>query len=93
MASSNPKEVTEDLKELSISPYGAARSFSSEQPLSAEELRKTNDYFMATMYLCLGMIYLKENPLLRDPLTLDHIKRRLLGHWGTKHSIQLPRQY
>ncbi|KAF2807751.1 phosphoketolase [Mytilinidion resinicola] len=83
MASSKPTEVTEDLKELSISPYGDARSFSSEQPLSAEELRKTNDYFMATMYLCLGMIYLKENPLLRDPLTLDHIKRRLLGHWGS----------
>jgi xylulose-5-phosphate/fructose-6-phosphate phosphoketolase len=83
------EELADDLQGLSISPYGEARSTYSEKPLSEEELRKTNDYFMATMYLCLGMIYLKENPLLREPLSLDHIKHRLLGHWGDKPSPRL----
>lgn len=51
--------------------------------LSAEELRKINDYWRATLYLCVGMIFLKDNPLLTEPLQFDHIKKRLLGHWGT----------
>jgi xylulose-5-phosphate/fructose-6-phosphate phosphoketolase len=40
-------------------------------------------YWRATLYLCLGMLYLKDNPLLREPLTLDQTKPRLLGHWGS----------
>jgi xylulose-5-phosphate/fructose-6-phosphate phosphoketolase len=35
------------------------------------------------MYLCLGMLYLRENPLLKEPLKLEHLKARLLGHWGS----------
>jgi xylulose-5-phosphate/fructose-6-phosphate phosphoketolase len=55
----------------------------SEGPLSAEELRKMNAYWRAANYLSVGQIYLYANPLLREPLKLDHVKPRLLGHWGT----------
>jgi xylulose-5-phosphate/fructose-6-phosphate phosphoketolase len=40
-------------------------------------------YWRASLYLCLGMLYLKDNPLLREPLKLEHTKPRLLGHWGS----------
>ena len=52
-------------------------------PLSAEELRRINAYWRAANYLSVGQIYLMDNPLLREPLRLEHIKPRLLGHWGT----------
>jgi len=52
-------------------------------PLSPEELRKMNAYWRAANYLSVGQIYLLDNPLLREPLRLEHIKPRLLGHWGT----------
>jgi xylulose-5-phosphate/fructose-6-phosphate phosphoketolase len=52
-------------------------------PLSAEELRKTNAYWRAANYLSVGQIYLHDNPLLREPLRIEHVKPRLLGHWGT----------
>jgi xylulose-5-phosphate/fructose-6-phosphate phosphoketolase len=53
------------------------------QPLTAEELRKMNAYWRAANYLSVGQIYLSDNPLLREPLKLEHTKARLLGHWGT----------
>ena len=53
------------------------------QPLSTEELRKMQAYWRAANYLSVGQIYLYANPLLREPLKLEHIKPRLLGHWGT----------
>ncbi len=53
------------------------------QPLSTEELRKIHAYWRAANYLSVGQIYLLDNPLLTEPLTLDHVKPRLLGHWGT----------
>ncbi|GAB7358739.1 hypothetical protein MBLNU230_g3968t1 [Neophaeotheca triangularis] len=65
------------------SVYTKTRSTVNEQPLSQDELKKTQRYMDATLYLCLGMLYLKENPLLREPLKLEHIKPRLLGHWGS----------
>jgi xylulose-5-phosphate/fructose-6-phosphate phosphoketolase len=52
-------------------------------PLSPELLAKMDAYWRAANYLSVGQIYLRENPLLDVPLTLDHIKPRLLGHWGT----------
>ena len=55
----------------------------SNQPLSPEELRKMNAYWRAANYLSVGQIYLYANPLLREPLKLEHVKPRLLGHWGT----------
>jgi xylulose-5-phosphate/fructose-6-phosphate phosphoketolase len=51
--------------------------------LSAEELRKIDAYWRAANYLSVGQIYLYANPLLTAPLALDHVKPRLLGHWGT----------
>lgn len=51
--------------------------------LTDEELRKINAYWRAANYLSVGQIYLLDNPLLREPLKLEHVKPRLLGHWGT----------
>jgi xylulose-5-phosphate/fructose-6-phosphate phosphoketolase len=51
--------------------------------LSSDELNKMNAYWRACNYLCAGMIYLRDNPLLREPLRPEHIKQRLLGHWGS----------
>jgi xylulose-5-phosphate/fructose-6-phosphate phosphoketolase len=53
------------------------------QPLSLHELRTMQAYWRAANYLSVGQIYLYANPLLREPLKLEHIKPRLLGHWGT----------
>ena len=66
-----------------ISAYGPARSTIKGAPLSAEELEKIDAYWRASLYLCMGMMYLKDNPLLREPLRMDQIKARLLGHWGS----------
>ena len=55
----------------------------STEPLSSEELRKIDAYWRAANYLSVGQIYLYANPLLREPLTIEHIKPRLLGHFGT----------
>ena len=52
-------------------------------PLSPDLLDKMNRYWRAANYLCIGQIYLFENPLLREPLKAEQIKPRLLGHWGT----------
>jgi len=52
-------------------------------PLSPDELNKINAYWRACNYLSAGMIYLRANPLLREPLKPEHIKNRLLGHWGS----------
>jgi xylulose-5-phosphate/fructose-6-phosphate phosphoketolase len=52
-------------------------------PLSDEELRALDAYWRAANYLSVGQIYLLDNPLLREPLKIEHIKPRLLGHWGT----------
>ena len=51
--------------------------------LTTEELRKIHAYWRAANYLSVGQIYLMDNPLLREPLKLEHVKPRLLGHWGT----------
>src|SRR5579863_10490013 len=55
----------------------------TSKPLSAEELRKIHAYWRAANYLSVGQIYLFDNPLLREPLKMEHVKPRLLGHWGT----------
>src|SRR6184192_3771136 len=58
-------------------------------PLSAEELRKMDAYWRASNYLSVGQIYLLDNPLLREPLKREHIKPRLLGHWGTSPGLNM----
>ena len=67
----------------SLSAYGTARSTIQGKPLDPDELRKIDAYWRASLYLSMGMLYLKANPLLREPLSLEHTKPRLLGHWGS----------
>src|ERR1700759_630607 len=74
----------------SLSAYGIARSTISGSPLSPAELKKTDAYWRACNYLMLGMIYLQENPLLKEPLKPEHIKNRLLGHWGSSPGLSFP---
>jgi xylulose-5-phosphate/fructose-6-phosphate phosphoketolase len=77
--------------ETATSTVAAIRDRSAEgdgtkvgpEPLSSEELRRIDAYWRAANYLSVGQIYLLANPLLREPLTLEHVKPRLLGHWGT----------
>lgn len=54
-----------------------------QNPLSDDELRRMHAYWRAANYLSVGQIYLLDNPLLKEPLKLEQIKPRLLGHWGT----------
>src|SRR6202142_4472980 len=58
-------------------------SLVSAPTLSRDELSKIDAYWRACNYLAAGMIYLRANPLLREPLSVEHLKRRMLGHWGT----------
>src|SRR5215211_6448144 len=51
--------------------------------LSESQLRLVDAYWRAANYLSVGQIYLRDNPLLREPLRIEHVKPRLLGHWGT----------
>src|SRR3954449_7314229 len=60
----------------------AWRSAESD-PLDDDTLAQLHGWWRAANYLSVGQIYLLDNPLLRAPLTLDHVKPRLLGHWGT----------
>jgi len=69
--------------DTSLSAYGTARSTIEDKPLGPDELRNIDAYWRASLYLCMGMLYLKDNPLLREPLRLEHTKPRLLGHWGS----------
>ncbi len=61
----------------------------TEGPLSPEELSRIDAYWRATNYLSVGQIYLYDNPLLREPLRKEHVKPRLLGHWGTCPGLNL----
>ena len=58
-------------------------------PLSLEELRLLDAYWRAANFLSVGQIYLLDNPLLREPLRIEHVKPRLLGHWGTTPGLNL----
>ena len=66
--------VLQEVKEVEVA---------ASVPLSPELLAKMNAYWRAANFLSVGQIYLKDNPLLKQPLTLEDIKPRLLGHWGT----------
>src|SRR5271166_4682114 len=63
--------------------YDDANVTDPQGPLSDEELHLLDAYWRAANYLSVGQIYLLENPLLREPLRIEHVKPRLLGHWGT----------
>ena len=66
-----------------------ARKHTMPNPLPPELLRKMDAYWRASNYLSVGQIYLQDNALLEIPLTLAHIKTRLLGHWGTTPGLNL----
>jgi xylulose-5-phosphate/fructose-6-phosphate phosphoketolase len=61
----------------------AAAELKETLSLTADEVRRMNAYWRAANYLSVGQIYLYDNPLLHEPLTIKHVKPRLLGHWGT----------
>src|SRR5690349_1299712 len=71
----------------SLDAYGIARSTVEGAPLSADDVAKIDAWWRACKYLALGMIYLQDNPLLREPLKPEHIKNRLLGHWGSSPGL------
>jgi xylulose-5-phosphate/fructose-6-phosphate phosphoketolase len=77
---------TRDKDEI-ISAFGRARSTAEGAPLSSEEWQKMHSYWKACCYLAAGMIYLRANPLLKEPLKLEHTKKRLLGHWGASPGL------
>ena len=68
----------------SASPFKISESVT---PLTSEEERKIHAYWRAANYLSVGQIYLYDNPLLEVPLKIEHIKPRLLGHWGTSPGL------
>src|SRR5579872_1829308 len=70
-----------------LSPYAPTRSTITASPLNPEELREIEAYWRTCNYLSLGMIYLQENPLLAETLRPEHIKNRLLGHWGSSPGL------
>ena len=70
-----------------LSAFGTARATITGAPLDETEARKIHAFWRACNYLALGMIYLEGNPLLREPLKPDHIKNRLLGHWGASPAL------
>ena len=59
----------------------------NSEVLDSEELKKINAYWRAANYLSVGQIYLLDNPLLKEPLKKEHVKPRLLGHWGTSPGL------
>ena len=75
--------ITKEISDVgAISAYGTARSTVKGTPLSPDELDKIDAYWRASLYLCLGMLYLKDNPLLREPLKLEHTKATTAGPLG-----------
>src|SRR6476469_3024997 len=60
-----------------------------DAPLTGAELEQINAWWRAANYLSVGQIYLLDNPLLREPLRPEHVKPRLLGHWGTTPGLNL----
>src|SRR5262245_65238231 len=77
--------TTTDLKRKT----GDGSKAAAAGPLSAEELRKMHAYWRALNYLSVGQIYLLDNPLLKEPLKREHVKPRLLGHWGTSPGLNM----
>ena len=78
---------THDSDTESLSAYGIARSTIQGTPLADPELKNMHEYWQACCYLAAGMIYLQSNPLLKEPLKLEHTKKRLLGHWGASPGL------
>src|SRR5580704_18892276 len=76
-------------KPTSSRPKPSAAAQPNSTPLDQHELDLMDAYWRAANYLSVGQIYLRDNPLLRRPLTPDDIKPRLLGHFGTSPGLSL----
>jgi xylulose-5-phosphate/fructose-6-phosphate phosphoketolase len=76
-----------DAMKNALSSDAQELSRNAESPLSEQELALMNAYWRACNYLSVGMIYLKDNPLLKEPLRTEQIKHRLLGHWGASPAL------
>src|SRR6266700_2897921 len=72
----NPEDLRKVIMKMSVAEMRT-------RPLTMEEVDKINAYWRAANYLSVGQIYLLDNPLLHESLKLEHVKPRLLGHWGT----------
>ncbi len=70
-----------------LSAFGPARATVPGAPLVPEEVGRLDAFWRACNYIALGMIYLRDNPLLREPLRPEHVKSRLLGHWGASPAL------
>jgi xylulose-5-phosphate/fructose-6-phosphate phosphoketolase len=79
--------LVQSLQPASTSGVGIARASISGQPLGQTELSKMHQFWCAANYLAIGMIYLRDNPLLKQSLQPEQIKKRLLGHWGSSPGI------
>jgi xylulose-5-phosphate/fructose-6-phosphate phosphoketolase len=77
----------EEVKSMTMTPSQLANTSPASGALTAAELEKIHAYWRACNYLAVGMIYLRDNPLLKHPLKPEHIKQRLLGHWGTSPGL------
>ena len=87
---SSPQGTTDDPASTDVKrKTGEGSKAAAAGPLSAEELRKMDAYWRASNYLSVGQIYLLDNPLLKEPLKREHIKPRLLGHWGTSPGLNM----
>ena len=81
-----------NVDQVQLQPIGAVSLFEDDLPTSRPtvdhaRLHLLHQYWNATNYLTVGQIYLQDNPLLREPLYPEHIKPRLLGHWGTSPGL------
>ncbi|WP_242345379.1 phosphoketolase [Anaeromyxobacter terrae] len=90
-AAGEGRAVSEQAPRLSgiaeLSAFGPARSTVRGAPLTPEEVGRIEAFWRACNYLALGMIFLQDNPLLREPLRPEHVKNRLLGHWGASPAL------
>src|SRR6476660_5336832 len=77
------------LASTDVKRKGTEGSKAGAGPLAAEELRKMDAYWRALNNLAVGQIYLLDNPLLKEPLKREHVKPRLLGHWGTSPGLNM----
>jgi xylulose-5-phosphate/fructose-6-phosphate phosphoketolase len=83
----SPSATVDEQSFASLHAAGPARSTIQGTPLSAKDVTRIDAYWRACRYLAVGMIYLQDNPLLRQPLKPEHIKNRLLGHWGSSPGL------
>src|SRR6478609_433157 len=81
--------ATTDLKRKTADASKSGAKAAAAGPLSGDELRKMDAYWRALNYLSVGQIYLLGNPLLKEPLKREHVKPRLLGHWGTSPGLNM----